>query len=98
MTIETQAILIELLQRISVSLNEHNVLLKKQNELIAILPNDQNKLIAKQNELILESIDTGKRLLAVHILNAKVNAKTAVLLNAMSVLDHKEFIELINQV
>lgn len=72
--------LIEVLQRIAVSLNERNVLLKKQNE------------------LIVESIDTGKRLLAVNILNAKVNARTAVSVNALSVLDHKEFIELVNQV
>lgn len=60
-------------------------------ERIAVAIENQNKLIAK-------SIETSQRILALGILNAKVNAKVAVVVNALDILDHKEFIELVNAI
>lgn len=54
--------------------------------------------LEQQNKLIEESIETTKRLLALNILNAKINARVAVAVNGLDMLTHKEFIDLINQI
>lgn len=77
---ETETELVEVLQRIAVSLNEQNVLLKKQSELFA------------------KSTETSQRVLAVQILNSKLSAKAGVVINSLSVVEYKEFLELINQI
>lgn len=51
-----------------------------------------------QNKLVEKSIEVSQRILAVQILTAKISAKLAVVVNAMSVVDHKEFTELVNQI
>lgn len=54
--------------------------------------------LEEQNKLIEKSIEISQRIFAIQILNSKINAKIAVILNAFSVIDYKEFIELVDQV
>jgi hypothetical protein len=54
--------------------------------------------LEQQNKLIEKSIDTSQRILAAHILNIKIQARVGVALNALDILTHKEFIDLVNQI
>ncbi len=54
--------------------------------------------LEKQSELFEKSVETSQRVLAVQILYIKISGKLAVASNAMSVVDYKELIELINQI
>jgi hypothetical protein len=73
MTMQTEAEIVNALQRIADSLEE------------------QNKFIEK-------SINTSQRILATHILNIKIQARVGVALNALDVLTHKEFLDIVNQI
>ncbi len=55
-------------------------------------------VLEKQCELFEKSIETSQRILAVQILNIKISGKLAVSTNAMSVVEYKELIELVNQI
>jgi hypothetical protein len=73
MTMQTEAEIVNALQRIADSLEE------------------QNKFIEK-------SINTSQRILAAHILNIKIQARIGAALNALDVLTHKEFLDIVNQI